>query len=140
MAKKKTWSAALKFEITLLAIKGEVTLNEIYKRYQVAPSLVHKWKAQFLEQGEQLFDKADKSKEEIIANNERVQGKLYEKIGQLTVERDFLKKSWNRFHGGQRQRLINPKGTVAKIFNSQKKYQSKPLRCYADIPNKLLIN
>lgn len=100
MAKKKTWSAALKFEITLLAIKGEVTLNEIYKRYQVAPSLVHKWKAQFLKQGEQLFDKADKSKEEIIANNERVQGKLYEKIGQLTVERDFLKKSWNRFHGG----------------------------------------
>jgi transposase len=35
----------------------------------------------------------------VIADHERVQGKLYEKIGQLTVERDFLKKSWSKFHG-----------------------------------------
>lgn len=94
MAKKKTWSAALKFEIAMLAIKGETTLNDIYKRYQVAPSLVHRWKTQLLEQGAQLFDKSDKTAETVIADNERAQGKLYEKIGQLTVERDFLKKSW----------------------------------------------
>lgn len=99
MAQKKRWSAAVKFEIAMLAIKGETTLNDIYKRYQVAPSLVHKWKTQLIEQGAQLFDKADKSAEIIAADHERAQSKLYEKIGQLTVERDFLKKSWGKFQG-----------------------------------------
>lgn len=55
MSQKKKWSATAKFEIALLAIKGEVTLNEICKRYQVAPSLVHAWRKQLVEQGAQLF-------------------------------------------------------------------------------------
>jgi transposase-like protein len=84
MAQKKKWSAALKFEIAMLAIKGETTLNDIYKRYQVAPSLVHKWKTKLLEQGAQLFDLADKSAETITADHEKMQSKLYETIGQLT--------------------------------------------------------
>jgi transposase len=99
MVQKKKWSASVKFEVAMLAIKGEVTLAEIYKRYSVAPSLVHKWKQQLLEQGSQLFAKSDKTVATIAADNERLQGQLYEKIGQLTVERDFLKKSWNRFQG-----------------------------------------
>jgi transposase len=49
MSRKKQWSASAKFEIALLAIKGETTLNEVCKRYQVAPSLVHTWKKQLLE-------------------------------------------------------------------------------------------
>lgn len=44
MAQKKKWSAAAKFEIALSALKGETTLNEICKRYEVAPSQVHVWK------------------------------------------------------------------------------------------------
>lgn len=49
MAKNKTWTAAAKFEIALLAAKGEVTINEICKKYTVAPSQVHAWKKQLLE-------------------------------------------------------------------------------------------
>jgi len=101
MGRKKKWSAALKFEIAMLAIKGETTLNDIYKRYDVAPSLVHKWKSKLLEQGAQLFDLADKSAEIAAADHEKIQSKLYEKIGQLTVERDFLKKSWTKFPGSK---------------------------------------
>lgn len=99
MAQKKKWSPSLKFEIALLAVKGEVTINEICKRYQVAPSQVHNWKKQLLEQGADLFSKGSKSI--ITANNEfeRTQNKLYEKIGKLTVERDFLKKSWGKLPG-----------------------------------------
>jgi transposase len=94
MARNKKWSSALKFEIVLLALKGETTLNEICKRYEVAPSQVQTWKKQFLEQGQQLFDnKSDKKAEEAFIDFERKKSQLYEKIGQLTVERDFLKKS-----------------------------------------------
>lgn len=89
MTQKKNWTAAQKFEIALLAIKNEVTLNEIYKRYKVAPSLVHKWKKQMLEQGAELFNKTDQTATLLIAENEKLQSQLYEKIGQLTVERDF---------------------------------------------------
>jgi len=100
MAKNKKWSSAAKFEIVLKAIKGETTLNEICERYQVAPSQVHAWKKHFLEQGETLFEKKQKkSPAKTVAEQERKQSKLYEKIGQLTIERDFLKKSWEKFQG-----------------------------------------
>src|SRR5438105_566009 len=97
MAKKKKWSATAKFEIALLALKGETTLNELCKRYQVAPSQVHAWKKQMLEQGAQLFGKTTKSVA-AGATHEREVSALYEKIGQLTVERDFLKKAWGKLH------------------------------------------
>jgi transposase len=96
---RKKWSPAAKFEIALLALKGETTLNEICTRYQVAPCQVHAWKKQLLEQGAELFTKNTKAVETAAQELERKQGKLYEKIGQLTVERDFLKKSWDKFQG-----------------------------------------
>lgn len=99
MSQKKKWSASAKFEIALLALRNEMTLNELCTRYQVAPSLVHKWKKQLVEQGAELFAKSDKAEASDKAELERKQAKLYEKIGQLTVERDFLKKSWKKFHG-----------------------------------------
>lgn len=99
MGKNRKWSAAAKFEIALLAIKGESTLNEICKRYDVGPSQVHAWKKQLLAQGEQLFRKTDKAAQSAASESERTQSKLFEKIGQLTIERDFLKKSWQKLHG-----------------------------------------
>lgn len=98
MVKRKKWSSSAKFEIALLAVKGETTLNEICRRYSVAPCQVHAWKKQLLDQGAQLFGKAEKPAA-VAADAERKQSVLYEKIGQLTVERDFLKKAWGKFHG-----------------------------------------
>ncbi len=98
MSGNKKWTAAAKFEIALLAIKGETTLNEICKRYQVAPSQVHAWRKQVVDQGAQLFGKADKTLS-VVAEHERTTSTLYEKIGQLTMERDFLKKVWSKLPG-----------------------------------------
>jgi transposase len=97
VVKKKKWSPVAKFEIVLLVLKGETTLNEICRRYEVAPGQVHLWKKQFLEQGSSVFAKNNKGPKAVEEELERKQSKLYEKIGQLTVERDFLKKSWNKF-------------------------------------------
>jgi transposase len=99
MAKHKKWLPSVKFEIALLALKGETTINDICKRYEVAPTQVKDWKKQLVEQGASLFVKNDKTAEEAAHKLEREQGKLYEKIGQLTVERDFLKKVWGKFQG-----------------------------------------
>lgn len=94
--KQKKWSAGVKFEIALHAIKGEMTINEICSRYTVAPSQVHAWRKQLLEQGVGIFSKSNKPNAAGSAE-ECAQSKLYEKIGQLTMERDFLKKCWGRF-------------------------------------------
>ena len=97
MAQRKKWSPKAKFEIALLALKGEMTLNEICTRYEVAPSQVHAWKKKLLECGDELFQKADKNKgfADKYKNKEQ---QLFAKIGQLTVERDFLKKAWGKLH------------------------------------------
>lgn len=98
MVQKKKWSSSAKFEIVVLVLKGETTINELCKRYEVAPGQVHLWKKQFLEKGSELFLRNNNKAKAEEAERERKQSKLYEKIGQLTVERDFLKKSWNKFH------------------------------------------
>ena len=100
MAKNKKWSATAKFEIALRAIKGELTLNEICSRYEVSPSQVHAWKKQLMEQGEEIFDKTSvKTTSKVLAAQELQQKQLFEKIGELTIERDFLKKSWEKYQG-----------------------------------------
>jgi transposase len=88
----------MKFEIALQALKNEKPINEICKRYDVSPSQVHAWKKQLQEQGAQIFSKTDKlaNQTEQTEQEKRI---LYEKIGELTVERDFLKKSWSKLRG-----------------------------------------
>ena len=97
MGKRKKWSATEKFEIALLALKGEMTLNEICKRYTVAPCQIHAWKKQLLDLGAGVFGKSEKAIEK-IEEHERKERVLYEKIGQLTMERDFLKKCYGKLH------------------------------------------
>ena len=96
MSKRKKWSSAAKFEIVLSVLKGEKTLNEICRHYEVAPSQVHAWKKEFIEYGAELFEGKKKVISEQVLN-EKKERVLYEKIGQLTVERDFLKKVWSKF-------------------------------------------
>ncbi len=58
MIKKKKWSSEAKFKIALEAIKGDITLSDLCSKYEVAPSQIHTWKRQLLEQGSKLFDKS----------------------------------------------------------------------------------
>jgi transposase len=96
VGKNKKWSSAQKFEIALQAIRNEMTINDICKKYEVAPSQVSDWKKQLLEHGADLFGRNEKSQKMIIAESEKEKNKLYAKIGELTVERDFLKKSLSK--------------------------------------------
>jgi len=53
----------------LQAIKNDTPLNEICKKYEVSPSQVHAWKKQLLEEGVQLFNKAEKTERSGIGND-----------------------------------------------------------------------
>jgi len=95
---RKKHNDGFKFKVALASMKGDMTIAEICKTYDVAASLVHKWKKQLLEQGADIFSK-DKSRKVAAKTQEKEAEKLYQTIGQLTVERDFLKKSWENLSG-----------------------------------------
>ena len=80
----KKHNAGFKAKVALEAIKGDHTIPELAAQYGVHPSVIHKWKRLVLEKAATVFEEGNaKTNDEIIA-------KLYKKIGQLEVERDFL--------------------------------------------------
>lgn len=97
--KRKTYSSAFKFRVALAAAKGEETISAICQQFEVAPSLAHKWKKELLENGADLFEggkKSSKAKKTDQEKDKKIR-KLYEKVGQLTIDRDFLKKNWEKY-------------------------------------------
>ena len=87
---RRKFSSAFKASVAIEALKERESLAELSKRYEVHPTVISKWKMEFLEKSASVFD--NKSDEETGVDPE----KLYAKIGQLEVENDFLKKSLNK--------------------------------------------
>ena len=89
MTRRKRHSAAFKAKVALEAIRGERTVNELAGLYQVHPSQIAAWKKRALEGMSELFaDGRRKSRQDA----EALKAQLYQQIGQLKVELDFLKK------------------------------------------------
>ena len=75
------------------AIKGERTISELGTRYGLHPNMITNWKRQAVENLAETFS----TKAERIRTDDDPQIKeLHAKIGQLTVERDFLAKAFSR--------------------------------------------
>jgi putative transposase len=92
---RKHYSSDLKAKVALEAIKGHKTANEIAAEYGVHPTQIAQWKKQALDGLPELFstrrsDQA-RSEEELIAN-------LYQQIGQLKVQVDWLEKKSKALH------------------------------------------
>ena len=87
--KHRKFSADFKTKVALEAIRGLKTLNEISSEYEVHPNQVSKWKKQLLTQAPQIF----KDQRSSIGNQgDKKVEKLYQEIGQLQVELNWLKK------------------------------------------------
>ena len=89
MGQRKRRGAALKAKVALEAIRGERTVNELAGLYQVHPSQIAAWKKRALAGLPELF--ADGRQRE-RHDEEALRGRLYQQIGELKVELDFLKK------------------------------------------------
>jgi transposase-like protein len=86
---RKNYQSEFKAKVALEAVKGRLTINEISKQFGVHPNQISKWKKQFLESLPQIFDNSKQAK---TAESEELVNQLYQQIGQMKVELDWLKK------------------------------------------------
>ena len=90
--KRKKHGAKFKAKAALEAIKGEKTIAELSKKYSIHPTQISKWKSEVLERIPEIFASRAPEKEN---DDEELIASLYQEIGKLTIERDWLKKKVN---------------------------------------------
>ena len=89
MSKRKNHKPDFKARVALEAIKGEQTVSELASRYGVHPTQIHQWKHALLDGAPEVFSRGKPSAPATDPDKIR---DLHAKIGELTVERDFLSK------------------------------------------------
>ena len=89
MPKGKRHSAQFKFRVALDAAKGAKTLNELAGQYELHPSQISEWKSQLLKEGASVFSVTTTRQQK---EQEALQTDLYEQIGRLKMELEWLKK------------------------------------------------
>jgi len=88
--KRNRYSGPLKFRLALEAAKEQQTLNELSSAHGVHPNQIGQWKRQLREEGPTLFDRpgvAHQQREQAVREAE-----LYEQIGRLQMELEWVKK------------------------------------------------
>jgi transposase-like protein len=91
---RKRHSASFKAKVALEAAKQTRTVSELAKVYQLHPVQISQWKKQLLDGAESLFRDGRRRDHD---ENPAIQAELYERIGRLNMEVEWLKKSVARF-------------------------------------------
>jgi transposase len=93
--RRKTYSPEFKSRIALEALENDLTIQEIAAKYGVHPTMVTRWRKELLMGASSIFSSKNKKKT-LEKEHEAEIKELHAKIGQLTVERDFLAKACGR--------------------------------------------
>lgn len=94
MAKnKRTHSAQFKFRVALEALGEGKTVSQIASEYEVHPTLVRQWKKRLQEGGADIFANPANQKQQ-EAEQTASEAALYEQIGRLKMELEWMKKSY----------------------------------------------
>ena len=106
MSKRRTHSPEFKARVAMEAISGRKTLQEIAADHSINPIQVSQWKKQLLEGSSELFTRGKKTQ-----SNEEGQAKeaeLFQQIGKLQMELEWLKKNLSCSDAHERRKLVDP--------------------------------
>jgi transposase len=92
---RKKHSVDFKAKVALAAVREDSTVAELSSRYGVHASQIHAWKKTVIDGLGSLFAKGKGGPYDTAAADDARLAKLYEKIGELTIERDFSQKVWS---------------------------------------------
>jgi len=87
-SKRQKHSGAFKAKVAIEALQERETIVELSRKYGIHPNQITRWKKEFLERAPQLFETTHP-----IDKDEKELEKLYTKIGQLEMEKEYLKKN-----------------------------------------------
>jgi len=90
--KRRNHSSAFKAKVALAAVKGDRTLSELAEQFQVHPNQIASWKKELVANAEEVFGKGSSGQ----TDQERQVKELHAKIGELSMENDFLSKALGR--------------------------------------------
>jgi len=93
--KRKQYSSQFKFKVALEAMREQATINEIASRNSVHPNQVRNWKKQLMQEGSAVFERQTGRDHQ---EREAQEAELYEQIGRLKMELEWLKKKSNQIH------------------------------------------
>jgi transposase-like protein len=92
--KRNNYSAQFKFQVALEAAKGLKTINQLSSEHGVHPNQVSQWKRQVLDEGATVFSQNTANH---LREQQSQEAELYEQIGRLKMELEWLKKKAVRF-------------------------------------------
>ena len=92
MAKRRQFSPQFKAKVALEAVSGELTIAQIAKKNDVHPNMIANWKRRLTQEAARLFAKGQSAVDASDKASVAAVKELHAKIGQLTIESDFLKK------------------------------------------------
>lgn len=90
--KRRNHSPAFKAKVALAAVQGDRTLAELAQHFDVHPNQITQWKRQLVEGATETFDKAPSN-----SDSQAQIDALHAKIGELSMENDFLERGLARF-------------------------------------------
>jgi transposase-like protein len=90
MKKRKNHSDAFKARVALDAIKGQKTINELASEYGIHPNQIGQWKKKLIDGSSEIFSRGKNREAE---SYEAERDRLYQQIGKLKVEVDWIKKT-----------------------------------------------
>lgn len=109
---KRKFTAEFKTKLVLEVLAGEKDLNSIAVENKLQPNLLRRWKMEFLANASAAFeDKKEANLVEKLKEKEREIAAYQRKVGQLTMETDWLKKKSVELYGPDYETIFSPRPT-----------------------------
>ena len=104
--KRRNFSAKFKSDLIIELLKGEKDLNTLATENNIQPNLLRNWKREFLNNASAVFD--DKREEKLVEERKE-KAEYAKKVGQLTMQVDWLKKKSEEICGPDYESKFSPK-------------------------------